>query len=201
MGDQINIYNSNSHICLLKDKMRKQISTAKNSISKKEMLDQSSQLCDIVQSTEDWINSKTVLLYRNINKEISVNSLIEQGLNTNKIVALPRYESKHGKYSACVIKSLKDLVVGKYNIMEPSPKCNEVNINQLDLVIVPGVAFDRFGGRLGRGSGYYDRFLKNLKAIFYGVCFKQQVVDKTPQDLHDAKMDIIMTPDGKLDLN
>ena len=85
--------------------------------------------------------------------------------------------------------------------MEPSPKCNEVNINQLDLVIVPGVAFDRFGGRLGRGSGYYDRFLKNLKAIFYGVCFKQQVVDKTPQDSHDAKMDIIMTPDGKLNLN
>ena len=126
--------------------------------------------------------------------------MIEQGLKSNKIIALPRYESKDREYSACVIKSLKDLVVGKYNIMEPSPICNEVNINQLDLVIVPGVAFDRFGGRLGRGNGYYDRFLKNLKAIFYGVCFKQQVVDKTPQDLHDAKMDIIMTPDGKLDL-
>ena len=151
MGDQIKIYNSNTHICLLKDKMRKQISTAKNSISKKEMYEQSSQLCDLVQRTEDWINSKTVLLYRNLNKEISVNSLIEQGLKSNKTVALPRYESKDMKYSACVIKSLKDLVIGKYNIMEPSQNCNKVNINQLDLVIVPGVAFDHNGGRLGRG--------------------------------------------------
>ena len=90
MGDQINIYNSNSHICLLKEKMRKQISTAKNSISKKEMHEQSSQLCDLVQSTEDWINSKTILLYSNLNKEISVNSLNEQGLKSNKIVAKPR---------------------------------------------------------------------------------------------------------------
>ena len=113
MCDQVKIYNSNSHICLLKDKMRKQISTAKNSISKKEMHEQSSKLCDLVQSTEDWITSKTVLLYSNLNKEISINSLIEQGLNSNKIVALPRYESKDGKYSACIIKSLKDLIVSK----------------------------------------------------------------------------------------
>ena len=93
------------------------------------------------------------------------------------------------------------MVIGRYNILEPSINCPQVDINQLDLVIVPGVAFDHIGGRLGRGGGYYDRFLKKLNAKFCGVCFREQVVHKTPQDSHDIKMDFTMTPDGKLDFD
>ena len=192
---------SNSDICMLKVKMRKQIFSVKQAIPDKEMVKQSSHLCDKLEKTHLWANSKIVLLYSNLSKEISVNQLIERGLKSNKIVALPRYDLKSGKYTASTIRSLKDLVIGRHSIMEPFTSCPEIDMNQLDLVIVPGVAFDRNGGRLGRGGGYYDRVLKKLNAIFCGVCFREQVVNQTPQELHDVKMDLTMTPDGKLDFN
>jgi len=192
---------NNNDVCLLKNEMRKQMFLAKQAISNAEMLEQSSQLCDQLEKTDFWSSSKTVLLYSNLNKEISVNQLIERGLKIKKSIALPRYDSNNKNYTACIISALKDLVIGRYNIMEPSIKCPQVDINQLDLVIVPGVAFDHIGGRLGRGGGYYDRFLKKLNATFCGVCFREQVVHKTPQDSHDIKMDFTMTPDGKLDFD
>ena len=191
----------NNDVCLLKNKMRKQIFLAKQAISNAEILEQSSQLCNQLEKTDFWSSSKTVLLYSNLNKEISVNQLIERGLKIKKTIALPRYDSNKKVYTACIISALKDLVIGRYNILEPSINCPQVDINQMDLVIVPGVAFDHIGGRLGRGGGHYDRFLKNLNATFCGVCFREQVVHKTPQDSHDIKMDFTMTPDGKLDFD
>ena len=188
-------------ICILKENMRKEMHSVKQSISNEDMVKQSSSLCNKVEKTDFWKKSKTVLLYSNLSKEISVNQLIKSGLKSNKIVTLPRYDSKTGEYAVSAISSLKDLSIGSYNIMEPLATCPEIDMNQLDLVIVPGVAFDHNGGRLGRGRGYYDQFLKGLIATFCGVCFREQVADKTPQESHDIKMNIIMTPDGKVDFD
>jgi 5-formyltetrahydrofolate cyclo-ligase len=192
---------SDLDICLLKKRMRNQIFQAKEAISNEEMLGQASQLCSQLERTDIWSKSKIVLLYSNLSKEISVNQLIEKGLKSKKVIALPRYDSESRNYTACIIRGLKDLVIGRYGVMEPLINCPEINMNQLDLVIVPGVAFDRIGGRLGRGGGYYDQILKKLAAISCGVCFREQVVHQTPQELHDVKMDFTMTPDGKLDFN
>ena len=188
-------------ICILKENMRKEMHSVKQSISNEDMVKQSSSLCNKIEKTDFWIKSKTVLLYSNLSKEISVNQLIKSGLKSNKIVTLPRYDSKTGEYAASAISSIKDLSIGIHNIMEPLASCPEIGMNQLDLVIVPGVAFDHNGGRLGRGGGYYDQFLKGMNATFCGVCFREQVTDKTPQELHDIKMNIVMSPDGKVDFD
>ena len=115
-----------------------------------------------------------------------------------KIVSLPRFLSKSDRYAPYVIRQSGDVVDGAFGVREPSADCVELESNQLDLVIVPGVGFDSLGARLGRGGGHYDRLLQGLTATICGVCFRQQVLPRVPEEAHDIKMDCIITPDGWL---
>ncbi len=88
----------------------------------------------------------------------------------------------------------KDLHRGPYGIMEPKVSCPARPAARMDLIIVPGVAFDKKGGRLGRGGGYYDRLLRKAGKIpKIGLCFREQLVEKIPMKAHDAKMDCVIT--------
>ncbi len=80
-----------------------------------------------------------------------------------------------------------EIVPGKFKIREPKATCDELALSQFDLVLVPGVAFDRKGGRLGRGKGFYDQLLKEAtNSAFCGVAFDEQVVAGIPSDTHDV---------------
>jgi len=82
--------------------------------------------------------------------------------------------------------------VGNYSILEPSKEI-EYKYNSEDLIIVPGVAFDKYNNRLGRGKGYYDRFLDKYPMYSIGVAFNEQVVNMIPCDSKDKKVDILLT--------
>ena len=115
------------------------------------------------------------MLYVPMSGEMNVNSLLENGLKNRTMVALPRFAVKKNAYEACEIDSLSDLVPGKFGVPEPSPSSQIMDTKQLDLAIVPGVAFAGLGGRLGRGGGFFDRLLAGIPAKKCGVCFEQQV--------------------------
>jgi 5-formyltetrahydrofolate cyclo-ligase len=87
---------------------------------------------------------------------------------------------------------------GPYGLREPNPKlAHEVPLSQISTVLVPGLAFDRKGGRLGRGKGFYDRALQNFKGTKVGVAFSQQLSqDELPMESHDIRMDVIITELG-----
>ncbi len=89
-----------------------------------------------------------------------------------------------------------DLVKGHFGILEPSSSAPVADPNGLDLILVPGIAFDREGGRLGRGRGYYDRLLAGASAFKVGVCFDSQIVPEVPREPHDIRMDAVVTPSG-----
>ena len=192
---------NSSDIPLLKKKMRERMHFVKEGITEKEMIRQSSAACSHLIKTTQWLNSGFVLLYCNINTELNVNHLIENGLKNGKTIALPRYDNDRSQYVPCVIRSKNDLSIGRYGIMEPASICKEIDMNHLDLAVIPGVAFDRLGGRLGRGGGYYDQILNNLRAILFGICFQEQIVQRVPKEAHDIDMNATITPDGKLDFN
>jgi len=88
-----------------------------------------------------------------------------------------------------------DLTPGAYSILEPAPHCHKVPISQIDLILCPGIAFSRNGARLGRGKGYYDRTLCQLRqdARIVGVCFDFQIIENIPMDRHDVFMNRVFT--------
>jgi 5-formyltetrahydrofolate cyclo-ligase len=110
---------------------------------------------------------------------------------TGKFLALPRIEGEN--LCAHFVTSPADLTAGRFGIPEPRTDAPAAGPS-FDLILVPGLAFDRSGGRLGRGRGFYDRFLSGISGFRVGACFDWQLVDSVPVEAHDMRMDAIVTP-------
>ena len=142
-------------------------------------------------------NAKNIMLYLHFNNEVSTYSLIKKLLNLGKIVSSPITLKEERKLIPSQITDLKNgIQYGAYNIREPKPECSPaINIKDLDVVIVPAVAYDKNCYRLGYGGGFYDRFLENLRkdAVTIGIAFDLQIFDEVPKEAHDAQLDYIVT--------
>lgn len=141
-----------------------------------------------------WLKKvERVLLYAALNNELNAVSAVQFLLP--KQLSLPRYDQKLQCYCAARYTGrASELVLGKFKIPEPAPEAPCIPLKELDLVLVPGVAFDRTGRRLGRGRGFYDRLLAEVRGIKCGVAYDWQVVAKLPDEPHDIKMDFVLTP-------
>ena len=142
-------------------------------------------------------NSNTIMLYLDFNNEVITDNLIKELISLDKIVASPITIIKEKKLIPCQITDLENgIQYGAYNIREPKPDCSpEINIKDIDVVIVPAVAYDINGFRLGYGGGFYDRFLENIRedAVTIGVAFDLQIFNEVPKEPHDAQLDYIIT--------
>lgn len=155
----------------------------------------SAQTADRLRAQPIWKSAKSVLLFAPLSDEPHLWPVVAEGLAAGKLVALPRYVSRARGYVACQLENLiGELAFGKFRVREPLPSCPEVPMDRLDLVLVPGVAFDLRGGRLGRGRGFYDRLLTEVRGVKCGVGFDEQIVAEVPAENHDVRMDIILTP-------
>jgi 5-formyltetrahydrofolate cyclo-ligase len=127
--------------------------------------------------------------------EIDVWPLLDHALASGKTVVLPRFDSASKLYVGCQIKDLaKDLAPGRFGIREPISSCCIFPLNRLDFVLVPGVAFDLHGRRLGRGRGYYDQILTAVRGTTCGVAFDEQVVREVPVGPDDVSVNCLLTP-------
>lgn len=190
--------NAPQSLRLAKRALREKLRLAKRGMTEADRREQSDQICLSVLASSIWTEAESILLYSPLGSEVGVNSLIENGLREKKFISLPRYEPSDQSYVPCAIRGDGDVVEGAFGVREPSLECVKIDPSQLDLVIVPGVGFDALGTRLGRGGGHYDRLLRGLTATICGVCFRQQVLPRIPEEAHDIKMDRIATPDGWL---
>ena len=142
-------------------------------------------------------DANTIMLYLDFNNEVSTDSLIKKLLNLGKIVSSPITLKEERKLIPSQITDLKNgIQYGAYNIREPKPECSPaINIKDLDVIIVPAVAYDKNCYRLGYGGGFYDRFLENLRkdAVTIGIAFDLQIFDEVPKEAHDAQLDYIVT--------
>ena len=131
------------------------------------------------------------MLYYSLPDEVCTHTLVDSLLMSGKTILLPRVTGE----STMQLRRYtgpRDLAAGAYGIMEPTGDAFD-DYPSVDLAVVPGVAFDRSGNRMGRGKGYYDRFLPMLKRAYkIGVCFPFQMVDSLPTDGHDVRMDEVI---------
>lgn len=148
-----------------------------------------------IAAYEPYRQAQTVMAYAAVRGELSLETVIADVLAGGKALLLPRCEAP-GIMTARRIRSMDDLAAGTYGLMEPKESCEISDPKEIDLIFVPGVAFDRRGHRLGQGGGYYDRFLKESGARRVGVCHDLALLESVPFDRHDIGMDDVITPGG-----
>ena len=149
----------------------------------------SAAVCDRVRAGDDYRTAGTVLLYAPLPDEVDVLAL----MSGDKRFCFPRYLTDR-KYTAARAESLENLLPGRFGILEPTPGMPEIPAREVDLVIIPGLAFDLDCHRLGRGRGFYDRWLLELAGVKVGVGFDHQLIQAVPREDHDVRLDAVVTP-------
>lgn len=137
-------------------------------------------------------NVETVMVYLSSFNEPRTKGIIEELFKRNIRVVVPVSNTDTFTITPSLITSLDSLTNGAYGILEPM-EIIPIPQNEIDAVIIPGIAFDKHGTRLGFGKGYYDRFLTDFCGTKIGICYDFQVVPDLPSDSHDIKMDLIIT--------
>lgn len=174
-----------------KQALREQMRSCRKGISIIEMSELSARVCMRILEMDKYRAAKRVLAYASVNNEVSLRGLIRQMLDEGKEVYLPVVRDRL-RMDAVRVYALDDLKKGAFNVLEPTGG-EVIAPQELDLALVPGMAFDRAGYRLGYGSGYYDRFLSGCGAFFVGVAYEKQIVDQVPYSPHDRKMHAVVT--------
>lgn len=147
-----------------------------------------------LEGTSLWNAAGTVLFYASIRSEVDTKILIDRCLQRAVRTVLPRVDKKAAKLILYQILSRDDLKPGAFGV--PEPACTEqapVPPAEIDCAIIPGVAFDATGARLGYGKGYYDRLLADMKTPAVGLCYEHQLVGHIPCEPHDRRVAMIIT--------
>lgn len=171
-----------------KKELRLHIKNLKKQHSKEALKEQSELILNKLEENNLFIESKTVMLYSSLPDEVQTHDFLEKWRHEKKII-LPTVVGDD--IIPVELSEETEFAVGDFNILEPQNKPYD---GDYDLIVVPGVAFDRNGNRIGRGKGYYDRFLcKHLSVKRIGICFDFQLVENVPTEDNDIKMDEIIS--------
>lgn len=144
---------------------------------------------------EKYQSAQTVMLYLSAFKEPSTTEIVKNALMNNKRVIVPVSNTETETLTLSYISSFEDLKKGAYGISEPK-SIQPANAADIDFILVPGIAFDRRGSRIGFGKGYYDKLLCSCHAEKTALCYAFQLIDKIPSDSHDVPMNTIITEEG-----
>ena len=171
-----------------KKELRTLIKTLKKQHTKEQLFEQSEKILSKLEQHPDFVNAHSVMLYSALPDEVQTQAFLEKW-HLKKQIILPTVVGD----DIIPVEFGKDttFAIGDFNILEPQ---NEPYTGGFDLIVVPGVAFDRRGNRIGRGKGYYDRFLcQHLDVKRIGICFDFQLVDEVPAEPFDIRMDEVIT--------
>jgi 5-formyltetrahydrofolate cyclo-ligase len=178
-----------------KTELRRAIRARTKAMAPEQRAVASRQACALLEQQTVWKRAQSIFFYAPTPEEMDIWPLLGDSLAAGKTVALPRFDAATNRYVACQIQDIaKDLGDGQFGIREPGGHCIAIPPNRLDLILVPGVAFDRHGRRLGRGKGFYDQLLTSVCGTTCGVAFDEQIVEAVPVESHDVHLNCILTP-------
>jgi 5-formyltetrahydrofolate cyclo-ligase len=155
----------------------------------------------LLEKQANWREAGSILFFAPLPMELDIWPLIANAIAAGKTASLPRFMAETAQYAACRIEDPEsDVRPGRFGIREPLPRCPVVPLNRLDFILVPGVAFDLHGRRLGRGKGFYDQLLAAVRGTTCGVAFDEQIVRAVPVEPHDVYLNCILTPTRWIEL-
>ena len=174
-----------------KKKIRRRILKLRDGLSVKEREEKSKQIKEKLFSHFEFRTAKTILFYAAKGNEVETKGMIEESLSSEKKVSLPIVKGKNLLFSQ--VLGYEELSPSTFGILEPEKEC-PISLDRVDLIIVPGIAFDEKGNRIGFGRGFYDRFLKKVPDAFkIGLAFEIQIVETIPEISTDIPVDKIIT--------
>ncbi len=144
---------------------------------------------------EEFAAASWLLLYVSKGREVDTHGLIQQLLAMGRHVCVPKYDETTKRYLLSELRDFKsELAEGKFKILEPKPEAvRPIDIDNVEILVVPGLAFDESGNRLGRGMGYFDRILRDARRPVVGLAYDFQVVKEIPAETYDVRVDFIVT--------
>lgn len=153
-----------------------------------------SNIAKQVVSSMEYKDADTIFCYVSTVGEVNTFPILKAALQEGKKVCVPKC-GERGKMSAFQIKDFADLQQGKFGILEPDEQCISIMPEEIDLVLVPCLACDEKGNRIGYGGGYYDRYLRQGSFIKMSLCRNCQMLESIPAEDTDCRMDMIVNED------
>jgi 5-formyltetrahydrofolate cyclo-ligase len=179
-----------------KKEIREQAHANRNQQENKDEL--SRRICDTFMALPAYQAARTVLFYIDVRSEVRTRHSLPTALQHGKRIVVPY--CVNNELELFLLASMEELTIGMYKILEPRPELRalpgkQVAVSELDLIMVPGVAFDRTGARMGHGFGYYDRLLEHARpeTPLVALAFECQLFPQIPTQAHDIFMDQIIT--------
>jgi 5-formyltetrahydrofolate cyclo-ligase len=180
-----------------KIQIRDEIANTVSALSASELAEKTKAIESRLFEFANFLESKIALLYINTNLEVPTDSIIKKTYHYNKIVVLPAFDPENFNMTLMKVDAFdQEMVPGPRGILEPdASKCKIVPMDRIDIAIIPGLAFDEKGGRIGSGTGYYDRLIPRLAITTRKVALtiEEQIIPQAPMESHDKHVDIIIT--------
>ena len=175
--------------------IRNQILKSKEELDKTILKSYSDSIINKLYNTNYYKSAKTIMTFISFGAEVDTHEFIKESIKKGKRIVVPITVPETKQLKLSEVLNFDELEIGFYNILTPKEEfIRYVDPSEVDLIIVPGVAFDKCGYRIGYGGGYYDRFLSNLDHVTkISLAFNMQLIDKIPRDHFDIPVNYIIT--------
>ena len=177
-----------------KNMVRKEVLHTRNNMSNELRKLKDKLIYDLFINSDLYKKAKDIFIYVSFGSEVNTHEIIKKAIIDKKNIYVPKIDMKKKEMIAVKIHSITELSVNNYGILEPINVDKDKIANDFDIIVMPGVAFDKNGNRIGYGGGYYDKYLeKNIfKAKKVALAYEEQILERIESDFHDIKVDFII---------
>ncbi len=182
-----------------KTRLRERVLKKRSLMTEEELTSLSALVQSALLASQEFEAAGTLAIYSGTRGEVMTDLIFEEARKLGKSVCYPRVMGESEELVFFSVEKREELIKGTFGILEPSgtdkngESVREVTPVSIDLFVIPGVAFDKNGGRLGFGAGYYDKVLSGVDTLVIGLCFEFQLEEKVPTEAHDVPVDVIIT--------
>lgn len=183
-----------------KKAIRASVLSARDAMPPDQRARESMKMCESIIASTPYQGATTVLAYASFGSEFDTSFLLQHVLTVKKNLVMPRVDKETQQLQLHRAHRVDDLITGGWGIREPRADAEIISPNEIDFILVPGVAFDRAGFRIGYGKGFYDKLLSAVNPVStrLSAAFDCQIIDAVPNEAHDQRIDIIVTPTQKI---